>query len=185
MCQALPKALRAVSLLSLHCESLCPHLASSGADLRLKGLGWWRCAVGGPNRRLLPWAAAPPLLWPVYLSLPEVCARLPWARLTAEQAGQGTNIWENSRNSVGPGVGLEDAQLGVSGPGSCPGVFCCLEPSWLPLGQERGLSVSTQVWAGLLLRKRRSRWKGGVVEVHNVIKMINIRNHTSCPLSKK
>lgn len=25
----------------------------------------------------------------------------------------------------------------------------------------------------------------GEVEVHNVIKMINIRNHTSCPLSKE
>lgn len=81
------------------------------------------------------------------------------------------SVWENSRNSVGPGVGLEDAQLGVSDPNSCaemelgcptgwqsllPGAF--LDPS----GAGESLSVSTQVWAGLLLKKRRSRWKGGV-----------------------
>ena len=72
---------------------------------------------------------------------------------------------------MGPGVGPEDAQLGVPGPGSCAEMELGCPAAWqsllpgaflAPAGAGEGLSVSTQVWVGLLLKKRRSRWKGGV-----------------------
>lgn len=50
---------------------------------------------------------------PARLSLPEVFARL--SGKADSWAGQGTSVWEDTRNSLGPGVALalEDGQLDV------------------------------------------------------------------------
>lgn len=50
------------------------------------------------------------------------------------------NVWGDSRNSMGPDVALEDAQLGVSDPDSWAEIELGL-PYWLALSPVPGASL--------------------------------------------
>lgn len=114
-------------------------------------------------RRLLPYVSAPTSLsQPAHLSLPEVCTRPPWARLTLGKADARQARARVSGETPEIAWGLvwpwRMPPLGVSDLDSWAeielGLLYWLAPTLLPgtflilLWGRRGPPVSTQVWAG-------------------------------------
>ena len=95
----------------------------------------------GPNRRSVLQASVPtPLLQPAHLSLAEMCARVPWARLVLGKADcRQARAWESGETP--------EIEWGLPWPWRMP--------SWVSLTRTAGLKSS---WAALLARPFSAAW---------------------------